>query len=72
MESRGYRRGVGQLTMRIKRWIHRALVLLLGTYPLTPLFASLIVGYACACEEGGIISLRCGEDPEEEASIVCF
>ena len=26
----------------------------IGTYPLTPLFAPLIVGYACACEEGGM------------------
>ena len=25
-----------------------------GTYPLAPLFASLIVGYACAYEEGGM------------------
>ena len=24
-----------------------------GTYPPAPLFASLIVGYACACEERG-------------------
>ena len=26
----------------------------IGTYPLTPLLASLVVGYACACEEGGM------------------
>ena len=31
------------------------MVALMGTYPLTPLFASIIVGYACACEEGGTV-----------------
>ena len=30
----------------------------IGTYPLTPLFAPLIVGYTCACEEGGQEGLR--------------
>ena len=27
----------------------------IGTYPLAPLLASLVVGYACACEEGGTV-----------------
>ena len=26
-----------------------------GTYPLAPLLASLVVGYACAYEEGGTV-----------------
>ena len=26
-----------------------------GTYSLAPLLASLVVGYACACEEGGTV-----------------